>query len=113
MLTLSKAYSLSADSRVLTKSHIALENIAMAFRSVNGDITLMKNFLNVNLISQNKLEIWYDRDFNIVSVNEGIYCIKIETTSSQNNVIDAKITIYKPKGEIIDQLLLSQYKPIE
>lgn len=108
--TLSEAYSLSASSRVLTKAHLEIENASMAFRAVNGDITKLPNILNGSLISKDKMQIWYDKGWNVTSKENGIYLLEIKTSSDDYNLITGDFQIYEPKGEIILQLSICEYQ---
>ncbi len=108
--TLSQAYSMSAFSRVLTKANIATENAAMAFRAADGDITLMPNILNGALITSNKMQIWYDKNWNICSKENGIYILEITTSNGEYNIINGKINVYYANGESILELPICEYK---
>lgn len=108
--TLSEAYSLSAFSRVLTKAHIATENATMAFRATNGDITTMPDILNCTLINSNKMQIWYDKNWNVCSKENGIYLLEITTSEDKHNIINGNFNVYEPNGDSILELSICQYK---
>lgn len=108
--TLSKAYSLSAFSRVLTKAHIATENAAMAFRASDGDITAMPDILNGTLINSNKMQVWYDKNWNVCSKQNGIYLLEIIVSDEKYNIVNCNFNMYEPNGESILELSISEYK---
>lgn len=110
LTTLSEAYSLSASSVVITNAHQTLENTAMTFRSVNGDLNEFCIALNGIFTDSNTIKVWYDKSFNPVSEDLGIYYLKANIKESENNVINAKFTIYYSNDKAIEKLSVSQYK---
>lgn len=108
--TLSEAYSLSASSRVLTKSHHAVENAVMAFRATKGNISELPDILNGKLTATDKMEVWYDKNWNVCSSENGIYHLEIAVSELENNIVKAHIVMYPPQGDAVVQLSISQYK---
>lgn len=110
IMTLSQAYSLSASGRVLTKAQRITENAAMTFRAVDGNIKAMPSILNGQLTDENKMEVWYDKNWNVVSPESGIYCLKLRVKPLENNVMQADIAVYPPDGDAVTRLSVCEYQ---
>lgn len=110
LTTLSEAYSLSASSVVITNAHQTLENTAMTFRSVNGDLQEFCTALNGVFTDSNTIKVWYDKSFNTADESSGIYYLKASVKQAENNVINANFTIYSPDNKVIEKLSISEYK---
>lgn len=108
LLALSRAYSLSADSRVATQAQRITENAAMAFRTADGDLSALPNLLS-GRCEDDTFTAWYSQDWQPVREKNGIYRLVIRSKPLENHVVQAKIEVYPPAGEPVAALTVCEY----
>lgn len=108
LLALSRAYSLSADSRVATQAQRITENAAMAFRSADGDLSALPNLLS-GRCEDDTFTAWYSQDWQPVRETNGIYRLVIRSKPLENHVVQAKIEVFPPTGEPVAALTVCEY----
>lgn len=108
LMTFSRAYSLSAASRVASQAQRVTENAAMAFRSANGDLAALPSLLS-GRVEDGTLTVWYSQDWQPVREKEGIYRLVMRTQALEHHVVQAEITVYPPEGEPVVELAVQEY----
>lgn len=108
LMTLSRAYSLSADSRAAAGAQRAAENAAMAFRTADGTLSALPALLS-GRAEDDSFTAWYDQNWQPVREKNGIYRLHIRTKPLENHVVQAQITVYPPEGEPIAALTVCEY----
>ena len=108
LMTLSRAYSWSADSRAAAGAQRIAENAAMAFRAADGELCALPALLSGHCESDS-FTAWFDQDWQPVREKNGIYRLHVRTQPLENHVVQAKIQVYPPDGEPIAELTICEY----
>lgn len=109
LMTLSRAYSLSASSRVSTQAQRVVQNAAMAFRATNGELIEMPSLLSGRM-EDDVLHIWYSQDWQPVAEADGIYCLTVSVKPLENHVRHAQITVSPVQGgQPVAELSVCEY----
>lgn len=108
LMTLSHAYSLSADSRAAAEAQRITENAAMAFRAADGQLSALPNLLS-GRCEDDIFTAWYSQDWQPVREKNGIYRLVIRTTALENEVVQATIEVYPPEGSPLTVLTVCEY----
>ena len=96
LMALSRAYSMSADSRVASQAQRITENAAMAFRAAGR-------------CDEGAFTAWYSQDWQPVREKKAIYRLVIRARALENHVMQAKIEVYPPQGEPVAALTVCEY----
>lgn len=108
LMALSRAYSMSADSRVASQAQRITENAAMAFRAADGDLEALPALLS-GRCDEDAFTAWYSQDWQPVREKKAIYRLVIRARALENHVIQAKIEVYPPQGEPVAALTVCEY----
>lgn len=108
LMALTRAYSLSADSRVLTAAQRVTENAAIAFRAADGDLSALPQLLSGH-VEGDTLTVWYSQDFQPVHASRGIYRLVLRVKTIQPAVLRADIRVLPPEGDAVTGLTVHAY----
>lgn len=109
LMTLSRAYSLSAGSRVNAQVQQVVQNVAMAFRAANGDPQDLPGMLS-GRIEDGDFIAWYNQDWRPVAQADGIYALRLSVSPLENHVVEAEITVAPVSGgAAVAELSVRQY----
>ena len=109
LMTLSQAYSISAQSRVHAQAQQAVQNAAAAFRAAEGRLDALPGMLS-GRVQEEGFSAWYDRAWRPVSEKRGQYQLTIRVTPVTHNVCQAKLTVFRTGGgKALAALTVRQY----
>ena len=108
LMTLTRAYSLSADSRALTEAQRITENAAIAFRATEADLFGLPQLLS-GRVEGDTLTVWYGKDWQTVREKYGIYRLTVRADNTAPMIRRAIIKVYPPEGKPLTSLTISVY----
>lgn len=108
LMALTRAYSLSAGSRVLTEAQRVCENAAIAFRQADGDLAQLPQLLS-GRVEGDTLTVWYSQDWQPVRASRGIYRLVLRAAAGDHAVLRAEIEVLPPEGEPVTTLTVHHY----
>lgn len=109
LMTLSRAYSLSASSRVSTQARRIAHNAAMAFRAADAELSALPGLLS-GRVEDEVFHAWYSQDGRPVAEKDGIYCLTVAVDHLENHVAQASLTVTPVQGgEPVCELTVCEY----
>lgn len=107
-LAITNAYSLSAQSRVLTEAVRTAENAAVAIQAADGDLTALPSLLS-GKVSDDRFTAWYSREWEPVRAAKGIYSLTVTVKSIQPDMLRADIKVLSPENKTVTKLAVHIY----
>lgn len=109
LMTLSRAYSLSAGSRVSTQAQRIVHNAAMAFRAADGELSALPGLLS-GRVEDEVFHAWYSQDGRAVAEQDGIYCLTVSVRYLENHVSEAALAVTPVQGgDPVAELTVREY----